>query len=707
MESKKFLSADEVAAEFGLDAASLKKFIESGEVRALADRGTWKYRRDELEGLVAAGRIEPPSADFELDEGPLADDDVEYIELDEDALAEQASRDNPVPSDADAEQDWFVPTGALDKAEPIHEQSSGEVATYSGPAVEPIREQSSSNITIYDGPGLEVEPIHEQSSSDVAIYGGPAVEPIREQSSSDVAIYDGPGLEVEPIREQSSSDVAIYGGPGLAETPAVAEPSSLGTGSDSDVVIRPGTKTAERLGEDAGSLGGEVSDSDVQLASDYQTPTPEGSGIMLDFNMDAGATVSSSGSSLRLPQTADHTDAEIERVEVDHAEVTEPDVTIMMGGDSSVWDDSGASAIGESGLDLDASAGSSVRPGEDSDSDVKLVDVTSSGVRLRAEESGILLDDGSHIGMPGGSSVLGGSASVVAEEDSGISLDFLQEDSGITLESSRSSSVKKPDSGISLDDGEDSGITLSAGDSGIALGGDESGISLSAGDSGISLSSGDSGLSLDGGDDSGISMAGDSKTLADDYLFGDQLDGGHTVELRGGMDDSSFDMNSSDATTELVMDDDEEDVDESTATVVKKGRGSSRPGLSGAFALDEPAEVEDLEISEELDATLDEEFVEEEEAVLDASDDTFGTHEAEAVEEDEDYLEPAATVRKSTGPREPAWGGAMVAGLVVCSLLLTVNVLVLWSGVSTMWSGSEPLAAAAPLIDSLGGLIGR
>jgi hypothetical protein len=57
MESKKFLTAEEVAAEFALNQATLQQFVDSGEVRALADRGTWKYRRDELQSLVDTGKI--------------------------------------------------------------------------------------------------------------------------------------------------------------------------------------------------------------------------------------------------------------------------------------------------------------------------------------------------------------------------------------------------------------------------------------------------------------------------------------------------------------------------------------------------------------------------------------------------------------------------------------------------------------------------
>lgn len=608
MDSKKFLSVEEVAAEFGLSADSLKAFVDSGDVRALADRGTWKYRRDELEALVSSGRIEKASSEFGLGEvlpsGTHSTEDVEYIELDEDALAEQASIDNPVS--ADAEQDWFVPSDAVEMTE-----KSGK----SG------------------------------------------------KSSSDVEVYTG-------------------------EEAVSAEPTSLKESSDSDVVLMPGTKPADRLAEDGSDWQplGDGSDSDVRIASNFEAPKPEDSGILLDFNLDAGATVSSSGSSLHLPQTNDVTDAEADslRSEID---LVETDI------DSSVWDDSGTAGAAETGSEF-------VKPQEDSG--IQLVDELSSGVKLGIEESGILLDEGSRIGMPSpGSSILVGSGSGVVGQDSGIALNFLDEedrDSGISLEGEPVPSAADEDSGISLV-GDDSGLALSSGESGIALAGNDSGLSLRPADSGLALDSGDSGLAIDMG----------TSTLADVNLFSDDLEdsGGQTIELtRGSGDDSEFDIGA-DATAELILD--EEDVaDDSSATVVRKGRDSKRPGLSGAFELDDSAEVEDLEISEDLDAGEDEEVEEfaEEDAVLDASDDVFSGDEVEA-SEDDDYLEPAAAARKPSGPREPAWGVDMVIGLVACSLFLGVNVVVLWSGVSTMWTGAEALPPAAPLIDSLGGLIGR
>jgi len=604
MESKKFLNAEEVAAEFGLNADSLKQFVDSGEVRALADRGTWKYRRDELEALVSAGKILPPTSDFGLDaiaEGGQTlsftdqDDDLSYIELDEEALAEQAtmitkSAPEAAPaSEAPESEDWFVPSDTPEMAEKGN------------------------------------------------------------QSSSDVAIYSGPNL--------SDDDVP-----------------SIAAGSDSD----------------------------VQIAPEYNAPRPEDSGILLDFNLDAGATVSSSGSSLRLPQTAGTLDDVIEtaNAEADSGSAWD-DIPDSSSGDSSVVGIGGEA----SGVNLDTS-GSSIGLG--GDSAVNLVDLSGSDVKLPTEESGILLDEGSQLGMSAGSSVVTkGDGSVLgiaaADADSGIALGPADADSGISLESGQDSGITLEGSRIHAD--PDSGITLSAGDSGLALSDDlDSGIALGSLDSGLSLQGADSGLMLSG--DSGIAIDGNAKTLADDELSLN-LDGDktQTLDLSSEFeDDSAFDINldEGDATAELLLGDDDDDADDSSATVVRKGRPA--PGsLSAAFELDDAGEVEDLEISQDLDAGVEDEVAElDEDEVFDASEETF-SDEVDATEDD-DYLEPVAS-KKPAAPKEPSWGMGMAAGLVACSLVLAANSLILWAGVSTMWTGADSEGPAASLIQSLADLI--
>ncbi len=100
MTTKKFLTAEEVADFFGIEESVLDGLVTEGSLKALADRGTWKFKREEVEALIKSGRLHPSkplpeSEDSGDDMILLASDDgpnvsaVDFLELDEDALAEQ------------------------------------------------------------------------------------------------------------------------------------------------------------------------------------------------------------------------------------------------------------------------------------------------------------------------------------------------------------------------------------------------------------------------------------------------------------------------------------------------------------------------------------------------------------------------------------------------------------------------------------------
>lgn len=628
MESNKFLTAAEVATEFGLDEAALRQFVDSQDVRALADRGVWKYRRDELQTLVDSGKIVPPPADLWLDDaaastdkvltvGTAADDDLSYIELDEEALAEHAtmiSKSSPVEDRTPADEvavaeDWFVPSNV----DAMKSQSTDP-------------QQSSSDVRVYTG-----EEPHATSDLASPPSSDSDVRPAPQASESD-SIFD---LDLPSSKSDSDSDVRLAGGAsdlaGGMSQPAAASP----TDSDSDVRIAQGEVD---------------SDSDVQIADDVPGGMLEGSGIVLDFDLGAGSTVSSSGSSLRLPQTG-------------------------AGDETSAWDESAtehSDITGDSGLSLTAAVGaagdSSVRLSDD-DSDLSLHGLAASGITL---------DGDSRLGAPSsGSSVVSRMGNVAGDLED--------------------------DSGLALDGDDDSGLSLDS----------------IKGDSGLSLEAADSGLTLESAGDSGISLTSSSKTLADVDLSAstfdeDEIGKTQTLDLSNQFgDDSSFDMNLADsgATAEIHVGDDD-DFEETSATVVKKGRGKAGPGLTEAFQLDDAPGVEDLDISDDLDAVVstddDEEAAEfEEEDVFEASDETFSDEiEATDDDDDEEFLAAsgAAVAAKARGPREPSWGMGMSVGLIVCSLVLAANGLILWSGVSTMWSGADASGPASALIAQLAGL---
>ncbi len=331
------------------------------------------------------------------------------------------------------------------------------------------------------------------------------------------------------------------------------------------------------------------------------------------------------------------------------------DSSMIVGGESSV-------IVGETESDSDVK----VMPNAPVDSGILLAD---SAVNMGTEEHVIV--------SAGPISGISGSDSDVKIADSGISLEH--PDSGITLEA---------DSGITLE--ADSGLTLESSaviprdsdqtDSGFTLEAD-SGISLEPGDSGIALES-DSGLSLE--DDSGIAVAGARAAgradLADDTQaeFEQLGDSGDHTAVFAAADSSELET-----------------------LPPTKGMKAKAKALSETF---ETAEVEELEIAEDLDAgelevdELDED--EDLEDVLEASDDAFSME--ESGESSEASIASLPSVKGVTYS-EPSWGMVAVIPVALGAALCLVQALILWDGVSTMWTGETAKAISAPIISALGG----
>jgi hypothetical protein len=289
--------------------------------------------------------------------------------------------------------------------------------------------------------------------------------------------------------------------------------------------------------------------------------------------------------------------------------------------------------------------------------------------------------------------------------DSGIQLE--ETDSGVRFESQGDSEIAlgSNDSGITLD-GTDSGISLEQGDSGISLTPTDSGISLADGDSGISLTAEDSGISLDADEETFQTFSSDSDVAKQTELFDSSPDS---------VDDSTFNVSLAEdgQTMELESEDSAYDLSDAAATIAeqepKQKKGKKQLALSEAFQLDEPPQVEDLDISDDLDAAGEdytEEFAEAEEDAVEISDEAFSAEGLLA--DDEEEVEPEKSVapitQKRTVPSGPSWDFVDV-GLVTCaSVAMALTVTVLLSGITTMWTGSEITGIAGMILPNLAGL---
>lgn len=805
MNQKRFLTADEVFQLFGVDTDMLDQLVEAGDVQALQDLGSFKFRREDFVKLVQDGRLSPRTAGemFQVDahgdipflklkqedEGLKFDEDVEFLELDEDALNEQAGQPkSKTPTRPENRMSDSDETGSM--------QTSREVSVFDTPG-KPSKEktdfeltsrdraESDSNVRLISDDMIDFDtPSSEPagSDSDVRLSGpissskggavtkGESDSDVRffkmvsesDESDSDVTILSSSAIPPTPksatkgtvpseqTHPDSDSDVQIAPVAGSSANYGAAQKRAAPVESDSDIILM-GVPSEGKSGSSQWRLGKKGdSDGDVRLASDSANLSPAASEPKASVYEDSDSDVRLSDSSVKLDpatsspspvspaasltsSTSDHADEPVElsldaldNIDEDaHAAVVEHSSELADDDDDSFElsllespnseHEIPVSSDSQSELKLhQADEDSSVsleRGGTDheftlaSSTDDDIAVEPDSGISLEAEssDSGIALDQsGTDSGIslePAGSDV-----KVLASKTpaSDIVLGGMQDDSNIRL-------GLAPDSGISLDtQGADSGISLDQGDSGIRFDTPaDSGISLMDADSGISIESGDSGISLgDDSDDLGATFV--DRDLSDFDAAPKNAGQTEAFESR----DSGFDVSlaESDHTMEMTLD---EDVSpsETLSQQGQKKSGTKSLDLSEAFQLDEPLEVEDLDISEDLDAAVGSDFSDEfasidEDEVVEVSDDAFSADAVSVADGSDASLEvetPAAPKRRA-GPTEPPWGMAAVGPIIGASLAMAVTVLVLWGGVSTMWDGSEASGPASMLISTLGGL---
>lgn len=581
-------------------------------------------------------------------------------------------------------------------------------------------------------------------SSDViptASVGGP------HQTDSDIVLVGFPGADVsseteEPSaanRAESDSDVTLVP---TAESPAEPEPAPvsgtdpfaavLAAAPDSDLNLAGGKEQVEEESDqeesvldfpviaEAPSEEIEVrpehvaefhnihdSNTEFELILDTDEPAPDDDLSVTLHDADLAAFLEDQAS-----DTVDTSGAV-----VDHgADLLDKTILLESSND--------AIAVPEDELTLEAPSEELVLVEEES---------SDSGIALESPVA-ISHDESSEIpiALDSGISLEGIATEPAAGEDSGISLEDEKPDSGLSLAPVQTDSEiafanLQEDSGIRLEpmDGG-SGIMLepSGGDSGIMLEPSDSGIRLeSVGDSGISIMAEDSGISLEDDDLHATFVDGD----ASDY---DQSSRTADLEIQddevgSGLKDSGFDLSlkESDNTIELAFDEDDES--SMADTIVSKDKGGKASGkkslhLSEAFQLDDPIEVEDLDISEDLDAAgveSDEEFASIDDEVLDVDDEHFSSGVVSIADdvEDAEEVEEAVVAKKSAKAAAPAkpkrpksdepdWGMMAVAPIIASAVAVLVTTTVLWGGIATMWSGGEAPGPAAMLISTLAGL---
>jgi excisionase family DNA binding protein len=283
--SKKYLSIEEAAEHLGIASAELNRLREKGVIRAFADRGTWKFKEEDVEKL---GRSRQADSDPDVplhqpdDEGSGAD----LLFTDEDALGSQPTIISKKTDDTGSDSDVrLIFDDSLQvsesKARPVKDDSDSDVKLAGAPAAP--ADDSDSDVKL--APGTPTAPA-DDSDSDVKLAGTAEGAP-GGGSDSDVKLVtddmptkasSGSDSDVRLVSSDSSGEVKLAGS--SASIPVVTDDEGGST-----IMVDPAGSSSVIESESGISLG---EGSDIPLASD--------SGISLERPNDSGISLSDESS---------------------------------------------------------------------------------------------------------------------------------------------------------------------------------------------------------------------------------------------------------------------------------------------------------------------------------------------------------------------------------------------------------------------------
>ena len=327
MASKKYLSLDEVAARLGLSADQVNKLREEGRVRGFADRGTWKFKSDDVEEFARSRQ--PDSAP----DVPILGDDESFISpsgiqhgssviADEDGVSEQPT---VIRGDASG--------SAIFDDEPLLASSDSDVRLVLPEGFSPadshpdvtVQGDSDSDVRLIDEGARRTKPTGARSDSDVKLVTdeGDTVSDVRLLSGDDVPV----------AKSGSDSDVALVspgrkGGGSVFDDEDEIRPLAADSGIALESIADSGIALEDSAARGPGGVESSIislsEDSGIALSSDsvkgsgIQVGSPTDSGIALEALNEGGATQPMMRTSGR--RSTDYDDTQFEMGAADDSE---------------------------------------------------------------------------------------------------------------------------------------------------------------------------------------------------------------------------------------------------------------------------------------------------------------------------------------------------------------------------------------------------
>lgn len=337
MSTKKYLSLEEAAQQLGMRNDELNKMREQGQIRGFADRGTWKFKVEDVEEL---GRTRQADSDPELPmfDEPLGNPDSRL----------SLGGDSAMVLDDDGESE--DPTVIRKSRDPLSSSDSDVRLVFDEPMVIGPSESNRNMM---------------ESDSDVRLVGNLMPE---SDSDSDIKLV-GDNLD-------SDSDVKLVGEETISDF-TMSKNIAAQKGSDSDIRLVPPDSDS-----DVKIVGNELdSDSDVKLVSPNLGSDSDVKVIKSSDTSDSDVQLlGAADSSIALDFTPDDSES---------ASVLSEESGIALGGDSAMM------LATESGLTLEGPSDSGIGLSAESDEGITL-DTSSndSGISLGSSDSGISLSLG-------------------------------------------------------------------------------------------------------------------------------------------------------------------------------------------------------------------------------------------------------------------------------------------------------------------------
>ena len=334
--ASKYLSIEETVELLGIPQDEITQLREAGELRGFADRGTWKFRTEDIEefarsrqadssedGGLAAQDLLPVDDDFDSQGTTSLLDDDDEVSADQPTLLQPSVDDEPLLS--------------------IDDASDSDVRLVIDAELEPEElGESDSDVRLV----LDADPMPGVSDSEVQLVSDPQATDDMPGSDSDVklvaadpldaTVIETPrgaeDLELTEISEESSLTLEPAADSGIS-LEAVAESGiSLEGADESGISLEPSGSGVE-LGDVT------IADSGISLDLD------DGSGIALDLNQKADET------QLEVPALVDDSvddGTDFEMAGADDDNETSTDTSVLLFDDEDDADDYSATVVKKS-----------------------------------------------------------------------------------------------------------------------------------------------------------------------------------------------------------------------------------------------------------------------------------------------------------------------------------------------------------------------